>query len=160
MPTTEEIRDATIAANLEAVASHFHNENPEDIDKAIAGYNDDIVWEVPARGLVHRDKQAVKAEYLRIFDAMQVHQITNLYRFATEEWVADDSIFDFTIIAEGFTNAPYPVGTRVSMRIIHLFGCRDGKISRENANEIWRKYDSVVVRDDIPADAIIETFDA
>jgi hypothetical protein len=159
MPTAEETRDAIIAANIAAVESHFHNENPEDIDIAIAGYNDDIVWEVPARGLVFRDKQRVKQEYLKIFDSMKVHKITNLYRFATEQWVTDDSIFDFQVVGDGFTNCPFPVGTEVSVRIVHIFGCRDGKISRENANEIWRRAGSVEVKDDVSAAFAVETFD-
>jgi hypothetical protein len=49
-----------VARNMAAVDAHFHNENPEDIDKAIDLYGDTIVWEVPARGVVHRDKAAVK----------------------------------------------------------------------------------------------------
>lgn len=158
MPTAEEIRDAKIAANIAAVESHFHNENPEDIDIAIAGYNDDIVWEVPARGLVFRDKERVKQEYLKIFNSMHVHKITNLYRFATEDWVTDDTIFDFTITNDGFANCPFPVGTHVSVRMIHLFGCRDGKISRENANEIWRRADDIVVNDDVSEAFAVESF--
>ena len=47
-------RDELIAANLAAVETHFHNETPETIDAAIGVYTDDIVWEVPARGLVLR----------------------------------------------------------------------------------------------------------
>src|SRR5882757_9332874 len=126
--TTEETRTATIAANLAAVEQHFHNENPEGIDLAVGVYTEDIVWEIPARGLVLRDKETVKQEYLRIFESMQVHQITNLYRLATEEWVFDDSIFDITLMSDGFRNCPFPVGTRCSLRLVHAFQFRDGKI--------------------------------
>lgn len=152
-------RDEIISRNIAAVDQHFHNENPEGIDLAVGVYTDDIVWEVPARGLVHRDRETVKQEYLKIFGSMNVHKITNLHRFATEEWVFDDSIFEFTVGGDGFTNCPFPVGTRVSMRLIHAFQCRDGKICRENGYEIWRRADDErLVRDDIPADAVVQEF--
>jgi ketosteroid isomerase-like protein len=147
-----------IARNLEAVEQHFHNETAEGIDLAVGVYTDDIIWEVPARGLVHRDREAVKQEYLRIFDSMLVHKITNLHRFATEEWVFDDSIFDITVTGDGFTNCPFPAGTRVSMRLIHAFQLRDGKICRENGYELWRRADDKVVNDDIPATATVTVF--
>ena len=152
-------REDIIARNLAVVEEHFHNETPETIDQAIAGYTDDIVWEVPARGLVLRDREEVKQEYLKIFSSMTIHKITNLHRFANEEWVFDDSVFEWTIIDDGFRNCPYPVGTRVSIRLLHAFKCRDGKISRENGYEIWRRADDTArVNDDIPADAKVEIF--
>lgn len=152
-------RDARIAANLAAVETHFHNENVDGIDLAVGVYTDDIVWEVPARGLVLRDRAEVRQEYLRIFGSMNVHRITNLHRFATEEWVFDDSIFEFTITGDGFRNAPYPRGTTVSIRLVHAFQCRDGKICRENGYEIWRDInDTTRVRDDIPDSAHVEIF--
>ena len=39
---------------------------------------------------------------------MNIHKIVNLHRFATEEWVFDDSIFEWTITGDGFRNCPYP----------------------------------------------------
>ena len=153
------VRQDTIARNLEAVDQHFHNENPDGIDQAVALYSDDIVWEVPARGLVLRDREEVKREYLRIFGSMNVHKITNLLRFATEEWVFDDSIFEVTLTGDGFRNSPYPPGTTVSIRLVHAFRCRDGKICRENGYEIWRDInDTARVRDDIPQNAMVQVF--
>ena len=158
--TGAQSREEIIARNLVAVDQHFHNENAEGIDLAIGVYTDDIVWEVPARGLVLRDKETVKKEYLQIFEAMKVHKITNLHRFATEEWVFDDSIFEITLLTDGFRNCPFPVGTRCSMRLIHAFQCRDGKICREHGYEIWRRADDTSrVQDDIPANAPVEVFD-
>ena len=120
---------------------------------------DDIGPGIDLRWLVHRDRETVKQEYLKIFGSMNVHKITNLHRFATEEWVFDDSIFEFTIGGDGFTNCPFPPGTRVSMRLIHAFQCRDGKICRENGYEIWRRADDErLVRDDIPEDAVVQEF--
>ena len=107
---TDLTRDEIIARNLEAVEVHFHNENVDSIDQAISVYTDDIVWEVPARGLVLRNVEDVKQEYLKIFGSMTIHKIINLHRFATEEWVFDDSIFEWTMTGDGFRNAPLPVG--------------------------------------------------
>lgn len=160
MITSASEREDIIARNIAAVDVHFHNENADSIDLAIGVYTDDIVWEVPARGLVHRDRDTVKQEYLRIFGSMNVHKITNLHRFATEEWVFDDSIFEFTVTGDGFRNGPFEPGTRVSVRLVHAFQCRDGKICRENGYEIWRDInDTARVRDDIPATAVIQAFD-
>ncbi|MCA2255994.1 nuclear transport factor 2 family protein [Mycobacterium intracellulare] len=161
MTTNEKIinRDDVVARNLAAVEQHFHNENVEKIDLALAVYADDIVWEVPARGLVLRDRAEVKQEYLRIFDSMQIRKITGLHRFATEDWVFDDSIFEFTVTGNGFRNCPFPPGTDVSVRLVHAFQMRDGKICRENGYEIWRRAsDKHLVQDDIPATATTETF--
>ena len=152
-------RDELIARNLAAVETHFHNETPETIDPAIAVYTDDIVWEVPARGLVLRSIEDVKQEYLKIFGSMNIHKIVNLHRFATEEWVFDDSIFEWTITGDGFRNCPYPPGTTVSVRLLHAFQCRDGKICREHGYEIWRDInDHARVQDDIPATATVQVF--
>jgi ketosteroid isomerase-like protein len=152
-------RDELIARNLAAVEQHFHNENAEQIDLAIAVYTDDIVWEVPARGLVLRNGAEVKAEYLRIFDSMNIHKITGLHRFATEDWVFDDSIFEFSITGDGFRNCPFPPGTDVSVRLTHVFQMRDGKICHETGYEIWRRADdTLLVQDEIPANATVETF--
>ena len=159
MITSASEREDIIARNLAAVDVHFHNENADSIDLAVGVYTDDIVWEVPARGLVHRDRETVKQEYLRIFGSMNVHKITNLHRFATEEWVFDDSIFEFTVTGGGFRNAPYEPGTRVSLRLVHAFQCRDGKICRENGYEIWRRADDELrVQDDIPDGATSQDF--
>jgi hypothetical protein len=48
-PLTQE---QIVARNLAAVDAHFHNENPQDIDEAIDLYDDSIVWEAPARGVL------------------------------------------------------------------------------------------------------------
>jgi ketosteroid isomerase-like protein len=132
-------RNEVIARNLAVVADHFANENPDGIEHVIAGYADDIVWEAPARSVVFRDKDQVRAAYLRVFESMDVHRLTPICRFATEDWVFDDSIVEFTLIGDGFTNCPFELGTRVNMRLVHAFQLRDGKICRENGYEIWRR---------------------
>ena len=48
-------REQIIARNLKVVDAHFHNETPESVDKAIALYDDEIVWEAPLRGVLLTD---------------------------------------------------------------------------------------------------------
>ena len=74
--TREEIEQR----NLEVVAAHFHNENPDDVDKAIALYAPDICWEAPNRGVVYTDAHQVKDAYLGIFRTLVFRKITNLRR--------------------------------------------------------------------------------
>jgi hypothetical protein len=36
-------------------------------------------------------------------------------------------------------HAPLPVGSRVELRLMHLFATRDGRIARETVHEGWRR---------------------
>jgi hypothetical protein len=156
--TPEEI----VERNLRVVNDHFHNENPADIDKAIALYADDIVWEVPARGVLHETHAAVKDAYIKTFKSYQGHSITFLRRVAARNWVFDDSIVELTLVGDLANNVPHcplPVGTRCSIRLIHFFEFDDdGRITRENGYEIWRRADGAI-NDDIPPDAVTVRLD-
>jgi hypothetical protein len=59
--------DQIVERNLGVVDEHVHNENPVDIDKAIALYAPEVVWELPARGVLCIDKEQVKQAYLKMF---------------------------------------------------------------------------------------------
>ena len=52
-----------------------------------------------------------------------------LQRFATEDRVVDDSIVRFEVVEDGYWQ--FPVGSKIEMRLVHIFEMRDGKISRE-----------------------------
>lgn len=131
-------REELIAANLATVEAHFHTEATGEIEKALEGYTDDIVWESPARQLVFRGKEATGAMYRRMFDSFQVEEFRCLQRFATEERVVDDSIATVVLAGDGVLNAPAPVGSKVEIRLLHVFEMRAGKISRELVFESWR----------------------
>jgi steroid delta-isomerase-like uncharacterized protein len=154
-------REQIIERNLAAVEAHFHNENPADIDKAIDLYSDNITWEVPARGVLHKDKAAVKAAYLKMFQSYQIHSMTPIRRFANENFVVDDVVADMTLVGdveENVPGCPLPSGSRVSLRVVHIFELdENGKITRENGYEMWRPA-GAPVNDDIPADAPVITF--
>ena len=148
-----------VARNLAVVQAHFHNENPDDVDKAIALYTDDIVWEAPSRGQVYLNAADVKAAYQDIFKTLVYDKTIALRRFATEEFVFDDQIAHVTVVGDKMPNLRYPVGSKLSVRLVHCFMMRDGKIAREIAYETWRARGSAEDHDSIAEDAVVETFD-
>jgi hypothetical protein len=154
--------EQVIERNLRVVDQHFHNENPADIDKAIDLYGDTIVWEVPARGVLLRNKAAVKAAYLKMFQSYGIHSLTPIRRFGAGNFVVDDTIADMTLLGDVETNVPgcpLPTASRVSLRVVHIFELDDaGRIIRENGYELWRPAGGPI-DDDIPADAENVRFD-
>jgi ketosteroid isomerase-like protein len=135
-----------IAANLAAVEAHFHSEAVGEVEKALELYTDDIVWESPARDLVFRGKEATGENYRRMFASFQVEEFRCLQRFATEDRVIDDSVATVVIVGDGVENAPVPVGSKVEIRLLHVFEMREGKISRELVFESWRVIEPAVGR--------------
>ena len=83
-------------------------------------------------------------------------------RFGTGNFVIDDTVAELTLVGDVERNVPgcpLPVGTRVSMRIVHIFELDDeGRITREIGYELWRPADGPI-NDDIPADAPTIRFD-
>jgi ketosteroid isomerase-like protein len=132
------MREELIAANLAAVEAHFHSEAANEVDKALELFTDDVVWESPARDLFFRGKEAAGENYRRMFASFKVEEFHNLQRFATEDRVIDDSVFTAKLVGDGVANAPAPVGSRVEIRLLHVFEMREGKISRELVFEHWR----------------------
>lgn len=148
--------DELIAANLAAVEAHFHSEATNEVEKALELYTDDIVWESPARDLVFRGKEATGENYRRMFDSFKVEEFRCLQRFATEDRVIDDSVATVRIVGDGVENAPAPVGSKVEIRLLHVFEMRGGKISRELVFENWKVIEPAVSR--IPYAASVARF--
>jgi ketosteroid isomerase-like protein len=146
-------QDELVAYNLKVVEAHFHNENPESVDKALALYAPNIVWEAPFRGQVYTDPRDVKDAYLAIFRTVRFNKTTTLRRYATENFVFDDQIVDLTVVGDEMPNLGFERGDRISMRLVHLFELDDGKITREIAYEMSRKYKGPCDIDAIPEDA-------
>ena len=107
-----------IAQNLACVEKHFHSEAENEVAAALELYTDDIVWEAPAL-------------------SMRDVQFTFLQRFATEDRVVDDSRVTFEVIRDGYWH--FPVGSKVEMRLVHIFEMRDGKIARELVYDMGRR---------------------
>jgi hypothetical protein len=129
-------RDSSIKANLDAVAGHFHNESVNEVEKACALYTEDIVWEAPARNLLFRNKKDVADNYRKMFASMKDVEIRNLQRFATEDRVFDDSEFSCMVTGPDFL--PVPIGSKINMRLVHIFEMRKGRIAKETAFEMWK----------------------
>lgn len=128
-----------IAHNLSVVDAHFHSEAENEVEAALQLYTDDIVWEAPALNGLDRafaGKDAVARNYRELWAAMRDVQFTFLQRFATEDRVVDDSRVTFEVIRDGYWH--FPKGTRVEMRLVHIFEMRDGKIARELVFDMGR----------------------
>jgi ketosteroid isomerase-like protein len=128
-----------IARNLAAVENHFHSEALNEVDAALETFTDDIVWEAPAlNGLNRRfaGKQAVERNYRALFASMRDVKFTFLQRFATEDRVVDDSLVTFEVARNGYWH--FPLGSKVEMRLVHIFEMRDGRISRELVFDMGR----------------------
>jgi len=130
------MREDVIARNLDVVHTHITTE-AMDVDGVLDLYTDDVVWESPARGLKFTGKEAVARNYRATFASFADVEVQPLARFGNETQVFDDAIVTFTLVGEGFANSPVPLGTRVALRLLHVFDMRDGKIAREQVFEIW-----------------------
>jgi hypothetical protein len=126
-----------VRENLAVVDAHFRSEVTDEIEKAVALYTDDIVWEAPARQLILHGKRAAAENYRKMFGSMGKFEPTTLRRFATENRVVDDSIVRFTLTGDGIDNAPLPVGSEAELRVVHIFEMRNCRISRELVCEMW-----------------------
>src|ERR1700728_3028386 len=91
-PDAELTREQVIERNVRVVDLHFHSENPDDVEKAVALYTDDITWEAPSRGVVMKDPKAVLDAYQKIFLTLAYRKTIALRRFATERFVFDDQV--------------------------------------------------------------------
>ncbi|TMK06268.1 MAG: hypothetical protein E6G71_14180 [Alphaproteobacteria bacterium] len=96
-----------------------------------------------------------------IYGDFQVKYIkaTALRRFATEEYVFDDQIADVEIVGDEMPNLGFPIGSRLNVRITHIFYMRDGKIRREIAYEGFRKWGGPTDLDSIPEGAEVTVYD-
>lgn len=128
------------ARNLAVAEAHLRDE-ARDPAAVMALYTDDIVLEMPTRGVTLTNKRDIEANYRRMFGAIAEVEMTTLTRFATETHVVDDSLVRFRLVGDGFANAPVPVGSRVELRLMHLFAMRNGRIARETVLEGWRRID-------------------
>lgn len=131
--------EKSVAMNLAAVEAHFHSEAANEVAAALELYTDDIVWEAPALNGLDRSysgKEAVAQNYRELWASMRDVKFTFLQRFATADRVVDDSRVTFEVIRDGYWH--FPVGSRVEMRLVHIFEMRNGKISRELVYDMGR----------------------
>ena len=123
-----------IKRNLDVVESHIMNE-ARDPDSVLGLYTDDIVQAFPSRGLVFNSKASIADNYRKIFSSMENVELEPLERFATRDRVFDDMIVRFTLISDGLEGLDIPIGSRVQLRLVHIFHMRGGLIAREIVHE-------------------------
>lgn len=128
-----------ITKNLAAVENHFHSEALSDVETALETFTDDVVWEAPAPNGLNRSfrgKKAVENNYRLLWASMRDVNFQPLQRFATEDRVVDDSTVTFEVARNGYWH--FPTGSKVTMRLVHIFEMRDGKITREIVFDMGR----------------------
>lgn len=129
-----------VALNLATVDAHIRGE-AQDPAAVMGLYTEDVVLEVPSRGLRLDTHAAIEANYRRMFASMDEIEITPLDRFATTDRVVDECLVRFRITGDGLVNAPFGIGARVELRLLHVFAMRGGRIARETVFEGWRRLD-------------------
>jgi ketosteroid isomerase-like protein len=128
-----------VAQNLAAVEKHFHSEGMNEVEAALETFTDDIVWEAPAPNGLNRSfsgKEAAAKNYRELFASMRAVRFEFLQRFATQDRVVDDSIVRFEVAKDGYWQ--FPVGSKIEMRLVHIFEMRDEKIAREIVFDMGR----------------------
>jgi ketosteroid isomerase-like protein len=128
-----------IAQNLAAVENHFHSEELAEVEAALQTFTEDIVWEAPALNGLNRSfrgKEATGNNYRQLWASMSNVKFQPLQRFATEDRVVDDGICTFEVVKDGYWH--FPVGSKVDMRLVHIFEMRDGKIARDIVFDMGR----------------------
>lgn len=128
----------SIEQNLATVDAHIRDE-ASDPAEVMHLYGDGIVLDMPTRNLRLSTLEAIEANYRNMFGAIELISMEPVERFATQDRVVDDMLVRFTIVKEGFTNAPYPVGSTVELRLLHVFHMKDAKIVHEKVFEGWKK---------------------
>lgn len=123
--------------NLEVVDRHMQGE-ARDVDSILSLYTDDVLFEVPGRGIRLVGREQIRENYVRMWPAMADVELVPLDRFATDDRVVDDMLVRMRLVGDGMVNAPLPIGSSVDLRLIHHFSMRDGLIAREQVFEIWR----------------------
>jgi ketosteroid isomerase-like protein len=133
------MNEERIAQNLAAVVNHFHSEALNDVEAALSTFTDDVIWEAPAPNGLNRSfagKEAVESNYRQLWASMRNVAFQPLQRIATEDRVVDDCTVTFEVAKDGYWH--FPVGSKVEMRLVHIFEMRDGKIAREIVFDMGR----------------------
>ena len=127
----------TTTLNREAIDQliddHFRREAEGDVEGTLATLTHDVVHDVvgdPA-GVLH-GPAAVGERYGHLFANVKGERADVLHRLYGDNFVVDDKIWTATVTGD-FLGIPGN-GRRISMRVLHVFEFRDGRIAREN---VW-----------------------
>jgi ketosteroid isomerase-like protein len=128
-----------IAQNLAAVENHFHSASQRMSSVNVSSAASTSFSASPALNGLNRSfsgKEATAKNYRELFASMRNLKFEFLQRFATDDRVVDDSIVTFEVAKDGYWH--FPVGSKIEMRLVHIFEMRDGKISRELVFDMGR----------------------
>jgi steroid delta-isomerase-like uncharacterized protein len=115
------------------VERHLKAEGAGDVDGAVAVYTDDIEHDdVGFPGSPRTGKEAAREFYRFLVANFRTEGEEPLNRFFDDDTMVLEQVMTGAVIGE-MLGIPGK-GRRVSFRILHVFGFRDGLISRE---QIW-----------------------
>lgn len=118
---------------IAVVERHLKAEGAGDVDGAVAVYTDDIVHDgVGFPGSPRTGKEAAREFYRFLTANFRTEGEEPLNQFFDDDTMVLEQIMTGTVIGE-MLGIPGN-GRRVSFRILHVFGFRDGLISRE---QVW-----------------------
>ncbi|HET7490192.1 MAG TPA: nuclear transport factor 2 family protein [Acidimicrobiales bacterium] len=115
------------------IEDHFRREAEGDVDGTLATFTDDVVHDVvgdPA-GVLHGPAE-VGERYGHLFTNVKGERADVLRRLYGDDFVVDDKIWTASVVGD-FLGIPGN-GRRISIRVLHVFEFRDGRIAREN---VW-----------------------
>ncbi|HXW34385.1 MAG TPA: nuclear transport factor 2 family protein [Acidimicrobiales bacterium] len=124
------------------VERHLKAEGAGDVDGAVGVYTDDIVHdEVGFPGTPRTGKDAARDFYKFLTANFRTEEEVPLNRFFDANTMILEQSMTGTVIGEflGITGN----GRRVTFRILHVFGFRDGLISRE---QVWIDSGAIVAQ--------------
>ena len=124
------------------VERHLKAEGAGDVDGAVAVYTDDIVHDgVGFPGSPRTGKQAAREFYAFLTANFRTEDEESLNRFFDGDTMILEQLMTGTVIGE-FLGLPGH-DRRVTFRILHVFGFRDGLISRE---QVWIDSGAIVAQ--------------
>jgi steroid delta-isomerase-like uncharacterized protein len=130
MATTASLSTQQIDALLE---EHFRQEAAGDVEGTLETFTDDVIHDVvgdPA-GELH-GPAAVGARYDDLFRNVRGESFDVKFRLYGENFVVDDKLWTASVVGD-FLGIPGN-GRRITIRVLHVFEFRGGRISREN---VW-----------------------
>jgi steroid delta-isomerase-like uncharacterized protein len=118
---------------IAVVERHLKAEGAGDVEGAVAVYTDDVVHDsVGFPGSPRRGKEAARDFYRFLTANFRTEEEQPLNRFFDGDAMILEQNMTGTVIGEMLGIAGQ--GRRVTFRILHVFGFRDGLISRE---QVW-----------------------
>lgn len=127
-------------ARMAAIEKHFAMEDAKKTAEVLSTFADGITWESVARRIQLFGKTSVGNNYDDTFRSMERIDggARSLHRFVHDKYGIDDSIVKFIVTGPDVDYEGIPIGSKVEMRVLHLFEFSGDKIVKELVFEIPR----------------------